>query len=162
MSKQQTTVSSREVYPQSLTSEADSAVDGGASVLDEIVRRVVEVAEPERIILFGSAARRESRPDSDIDLLVVKEGAHRRKLSQAIYRQLLGIGRSVDVVVVTPEDIERYRDAVGLVIMPAVEEGRTIYAALSLFSRRSQRVAESSAQQSGQSSRKTRSGRSLP
>ena len=68
-------------------------------MLDEIVRRVVEVADPERIILLGSAARGESRPDSDIDLLVVKEGAHRRKLSQAIYRRLMGIGRSVDVVV---------------------------------------------------------------
>jgi predicted nucleotidyltransferase len=129
MSKQRTTVSSRDVRPQPLTSEADGAAEAGARTLDEIVRRVVEVAEPERIILFGSAARGESRPDSDIDLLVVKEGAHRRKLSQAIYRRLLGIGRSVDVVVVTPDDIERYRDAVGLVIRPALEEGRTIYAA---------------------------------
>lgn len=94
-----------------------------SSALDKIVRRVVEVAEPERIILFGSAARGESRPDSDIDLLVVKAGAHRRKLSQAIYRQLLGVGQAVDIVVVTPEDIDRYRDAVGL------EEGKTIYAA---------------------------------
>jgi uncharacterized protein len=129
MSKQRTTVSSGEGHWQPLTSEADGSAESSANALDEIVRRVVEVAEPERIILFGSVARGESRPDSDIDLLVVKAGAHRRKLSQAIYRQLLGIGRSVDIVVVTPEDIERYRDAVGLVIRPALEEGRTIYAA---------------------------------
>jgi predicted nucleotidyltransferase len=129
MSKQRTTDSSKEAHPQPRTSEADEAAEASLGALDEIVRRVVEVAEPERIILFGSAARGESRTDSDIDLLVVKEGAHRRKLSQAIYRRLLGIGRSVDVVVVTPEDIERYRDAVGLVIKPALEEGRTIYAA---------------------------------
>lgn len=129
MSKQQTIASSTKAGPQPRPSTDEDVTQGSSSVLDEIVRRVVEVAEPERIILFGSAARGESRPDSDIDLLVVKEGAHRRKLSQAIYRRLLGIGRSVDVVVVTPEDIERYRDAVGLVIRPALEEGRTIYAA---------------------------------
>jgi predicted nucleotidyltransferase len=129
MGKQRTTDSSKERSAQFHTSEKHDATESDANALDEIVRRVVEVAEPERIILFGSAARGEARPDSDIDLLVVKEGAHRRKLSQAIYRRLLGIGRSVDVVVVTPDDIERYRDAVGLVIRPALEEGRTIYAA---------------------------------
>ena len=45
-----------------------------AGLLEEVVRRVVSVAEPERIILFGSAARGEVRPDSDLDLLVVKDG----------------------------------------------------------------------------------------
>jgi predicted nucleotidyltransferase len=41
-------------------------------VLDEIVRRVVGVAQPEKIILFGSAARGEMGPNSDVDLLVVR------------------------------------------------------------------------------------------
>jgi predicted nucleotidyltransferase len=129
MSKQQTTASPTKAHPQPPPSGDEDVVQASSSALDEIVRRVVEVAEPERIILFGSAARGETGPDSDIDLLVVKAGAHRRKLSQAIYRRLLGVGRSVDVVVVTPEDIDRYRDAVGLVIRPALKEGRTIYAA---------------------------------
>jgi len=47
-------------------------------LLDEIVRRVVEVAHPDRIILFGSAARGDMGPDSDVDLLVVKSGALNR------------------------------------------------------------------------------------
>ena len=42
--------------------------------LEEIIRRVAEVAQPERIILFGSAARGEMGPNSDVDLLVVKRG----------------------------------------------------------------------------------------
>jgi predicted nucleotidyltransferase len=42
--------------------------------LDEIIRRIVEVAAPERIILFGSAARGEMGPNSDLDLLVIKSG----------------------------------------------------------------------------------------
>ena len=79
-------------------------------LLAEIVRRVVEVARPDRIILFGSAARGDARPDSDVDLLVVKAGvAHRRRLAQRIYSGLVGLEVPVDVLVVTPEDIEPSR-----------------------------------------------------
>lgn len=99
------------------------------TVLDEIVRRVVEVAQPDRIILFGSAARGEMGPDSDIDLLVVKSGVpHRRRLAQEIYGNLFGVVVPVDIVVVTPEDIERFAGKVGTIITPAIEEGREIYA----------------------------------
>lgn len=97
--------------------------------LDEIVRRVVQIAQPEQIIMFGSAARAEMTSESDIDLLVVKSGAHRRHLAQSIYRGLFGVGVAVDVIVVTPEDIERYRQNPAIVIEPAIREGKVIYAA---------------------------------
>ena len=42
-------------------------------VLDDVVRRIVAVARPERIILFGSAARGQMAPHGDVDLLVVKQ-----------------------------------------------------------------------------------------
>lgn len=96
--------------------------------LDEIIRRVVEIADPEKIILFGSAARGDIGPDSDVDLLVVKSGVHRRRLAQTIYMNLFGVGQAVDVVVVTPEDIERYKDSFALVIEPALREGKVVYA----------------------------------
>jgi len=96
--------------------------------LAEVVRRIVEVAEPDRIILFGSAARGEMGPHSDLDLLVIKAGPiHRGRLTERIYMRLLGVGQAVDVVVVTPEDVERYRDAHCLVIEPALREGKVIY-----------------------------------
>lgn len=98
-------------------------------VLDEVVRRIVAVASPERIVLFGSGAKGSMREDSDLDLLVVKSGAHRRKLAQKIYVALIGVGRSVDVVVVTPEDIERFGDSPALVIEAALREGVEVYAA---------------------------------
>jgi predicted nucleotidyltransferase len=99
-------------------------------LLAEIVRRVVEVAHPDRIILFGSAAREEMNADSDYDLLVIKAGiAHRRRLAQEIYRNLFGVAAPVDVVVVTPEDVAELRDALGSIIAPALREGREIYAA---------------------------------
>lgn len=101
----------------------------GEKTLREIVRRIVEVAQPEKIVLFGSAARDEMGPNSDVDVLVVKSGVHRRKLAGEIYMNLIGVGQAVDVVVVTPEDIERYGDCSALVIEPALKEGRVVYAA---------------------------------
>ena len=99
------------------------------ATLDDIIRRIVEVARPEKIILFGSAARGDMNRHSDVDLLVVKEGVHRRYLAGQIYENLYGVGAAVDVVVVTPADVERYRDSHALVIKPALQEGKVVYEA---------------------------------
>ena len=96
--------------------------------LEEIIRRVVEVAQPERIILFGSAARGEMGPNSDVDLLVVKRGKFdQRRLTGDIYVSLHGVGQAVDVVVVTVGQVEQHRDKHWLVIAPALREGREVY-----------------------------------
>jgi len=98
------------------------------AILDDIIHRVVEAAQPEQIILFGSAVRGEMTPDSDIDLLVVKEARiNRREHEEKIYRNFFGLTIPVDVIVVTKEDIERYKDKVGTIIRPALKEGRMIY-----------------------------------
>jgi predicted nucleotidyltransferase len=98
--------------------------------LQEIVRRIVKVARPEKIILFGSAARGEMGPHSDVDLLVIKRGRfHQGDLTGTIYMNLIGVDQAVDVIVVTPEEVERYRDSRPLVIAPALREGRVLYAA---------------------------------
>ncbi len=95
--------------------------------LDEIIRRVVEVAQPERIVLFGSAAKGEMTRHSDVDLLIVRDGADALELMAQIYRRLHGVGVPVDVIVVSSEDVARYRDSHSLVIKPALREGRTVY-----------------------------------
>ena len=99
------------------------------AILADIVKRVVEAAQPAKIVLFGSAARGEMGPDSDLDLLVIKGGKfNRRRVTTAIYRHLSGeIG--VDALVVTPEEVERYRDSQCLVICPAMKEGKVVYEA---------------------------------
>ncbi|MBI2340129.1 MAG: nucleotidyltransferase domain-containing protein [Deltaproteobacteria bacterium] len=98
--------------------------------LGEIVKRIVNTAHPSRIILFGSAARGEMGRHSDFDLLiVVPPTVHRRMTAQKIYRNLIGVGMGADIVVVTESDIERYKNNSGLVIKPALQEGRTLYAA---------------------------------
>jgi len=103
----------------------------GEETLAEIVRCIVETVAPEQIILFGSAARGEMGSDSDVDLLVVKSCADRRETARTIYRQLRGVapGLSKDIIVVTPEDVERDRDTIGYIIRPALLQGRVVYAA---------------------------------
>jgi len=98
--------------------------------LREIVSRIVQATHPIRIILFGSAARGEMKGHSDLDILVVvPSGTHRRHTAQMIYRKLFGVDLPVDIVVITEEDIELYKDNPGMVIKPALEDGRVIYAA---------------------------------
>jgi len=99
-------------------------------ILANVIQRVVEAAKPDKIILFGSAARGQMGPNSDLDLLVVKSGKFNRgKLTTRIYRHLAGADAAVDIVVVTPEEVERYRDTHCLVICPALKEGKVVYGA---------------------------------
>jgi uncharacterized protein len=98
-------------------------------ILDDIIRRIVEVAHPEKIILFGSAARGDMGPNSDVDLLIIKKGADALDLMGQIYRNLHGAGAALDAIVVTPEEAERFKDSHALVIKPALREGRVVYVA---------------------------------
>jgi len=98
------------------------------ATLQDIIRRIVDVAQPERIILFGSAARGEMGPHSDVDVLVVKRGDYNpSQVVGDIYMSLYGIRQAVDVLVVTPEQLEQYRDRHCLVIAPALREGKEVY-----------------------------------
>jgi predicted nucleotidyltransferase len=98
--------------------------------LDEVTRRIVQVAKPQRVLLFGSAAQGRMTKDSDLDILVIVRGpTHRRRLAQNIYRNLHGIAIGVDVIVVTEEDLQKYGQRAGLIIMPAIREGRLLYEA---------------------------------
>ena len=98
-------------------------------VIEQLVRRIIEIAQPLRIILFGSAARGEMGPDSDIDVLVVMpEGVHRRRTVQLLYRQIRGLGVPFDILVATPDDLERHKDNIGLIYQSVLREGREVYA----------------------------------
>ncbi len=68
-------------------------------------------------------------PNSDVDLLIIKEGADALTLMARIYRKLHGVGAAVDAIVVAPEDVARFKDSHALVIKPALQEGRVIYEA---------------------------------
>ena len=79
--------------------------------------------------VYATWARGAMGPNSDVDLLVVKAGANRLDLMGEICRNLHGVGEPVDVIVPTPEDLERYRNSRSPVFAPALREGRVVYAA---------------------------------
>lgn len=96
--------------------------------IQEMVRRIVERFHPEKIILFGSYARGTAGPDSDVDLLVVKSVVGPKQQERLNIRLALrGIGLAKDVIVVTPEEVERDKDLVGTIIRPALREGKVLY-----------------------------------
>jgi predicted nucleotidyltransferase len=96
----------------------------------EIVERVLRVARPVRIVLFGSAAAGTMTADSDIDLLVVaKEPVDAHAESLRIGRALRGLGCPFDVIVISLKRFEQTRDVVGGIAYPADKHGKTIHAA---------------------------------
>jgi uncharacterized protein len=96
--------------------------------IEEVTRRIVSTVQPQKILLFGSAARGEADEFSDLDFLViVKSPAHRRRTAQQIYRNLHGIQIPVDIIVATEVDIRVHGQAIGSILRPALREGIVIY-----------------------------------
>jgi predicted nucleotidyltransferase len=99
-------------------------------ILNEVTRRIVQVAKPLRVLLFGSAARGRMTKDSDLDVLVIVRGpTHRRQMAQKIYRNLHGIDIAVDIFVATEEDLHKYGRRAGTILKFALCEGRLLYEA---------------------------------
>ena len=99
-------------------------------LLDEVTRRIVASVKPQRVVLFGSAARGRMSKDSDFDVLVVmRDPAHRRQTAQKIYRNLHGTGIGVDIVVATEKDLKEYGGRAGTILKSALQEGRVLYEA---------------------------------
>jgi uncharacterized protein len=97
--------------------------------LPEITKRIVEISDPDQIILFGSYARGDFGPDSDLDLLIIKDQVTSpREEAAKIYRALANTLISVDVVVVSKAYVQRYKDIIGTVVRPALRKGKVIYA----------------------------------
>jgi len=96
--------------------------------LSEITKRIVQASQPEKIILFGSYARGDFGPDSDLDLLVViPEGKHLRHESTRLRGELRGLLVPVDIVVTTPEQLERLGKVRGMVYRTALADGKVLY-----------------------------------
>jgi len=99
-----------------------------SSLLEQLVSRIVDAVHPLRIVLFGSAARGDVGPDSDVDLLVVMpDGTHRRETMQFLHTQFFGIPLAVDVLVATPSDLAKHGDNIGLIYYTVLREGRAVY-----------------------------------
>ena len=110
-------------------------------MIREMVHRIVEHFDPERIILFGSQARGEAGPESDVDLLVVMPVQGSKREKQLEIRALLrGIRLAKDIVVSRPEEFARRKDIVGTIEYPATKEGKVLYARVRESNHRRRRV----------------------
>ena len=101
--------------------------------LPEIIRRLVEAAQPERIILFGSWATGANRPDSDLDLLVIQKepllpGWSRLRAISRLERALGRIPHATDILVYSQGEVERWKSIPHHVIARALKEGKEVYA----------------------------------
>ena len=96
--------------------------------LKEIIKRIVDGANPDKIILFGSRAKENDRECSDYDICILKKDVtHKRKLAQKIYHKLFGVGASVDVIVETPEKFNELKDKWFLVYGEIAKSGSVMY-----------------------------------
>jgi predicted nucleotidyltransferase len=98
-------------------------------ILEEIVRRLVEIYHPERIYLFGSVARGDARADSDYDIMVVVPDDTPREviMSKGIYEILWRIGTSADLHVYTRQDFDKRLHLKASFPSTIVREGKLLY-----------------------------------
>ncbi|MBI5117100.1 nucleotidyltransferase domain-containing protein [Candidatus Poribacteria bacterium] len=99
-------------------------------LVNEIVRRILAVANPNRIILFGSAGTDGMTRDSDIDLLILEDSpCNVRAESVRLRDALRGLGYPFDVIVMPTERFEETKSIIGGIAYPANKSGKVIYEA---------------------------------
>jgi uncharacterized protein len=97
-------------------------------LLAEITRRIVDSLHPRRIVLFGSRARGDSRPDGDIDLFIEMESSKRPSERAIDVLKLFGLRPwSMDVLVFTPEEVRASRGKPGSLVTSIEAEGRVLH-----------------------------------
>jgi predicted nucleotidyltransferase len=95
--------------------------------LKKALDAIIKVADPDKVILFGSQARGEGSPDSDYDLLVLKKGVkHKRKLAQKIHMKS-DFDVPIDLIVNDTERFEQIKKDQYMIYKAIDEEGKVIY-----------------------------------
>jgi predicted nucleotidyltransferase len=95
--------------------------------VDELVRRIVATADPLQIIVFGSRARGDHRPDSDLDLAVILDAPEAEAHKRSVYLALDGLRMETDLVVVSKAKYDRHRPWLNSVFNYIDQEGIVIY-----------------------------------
>jgi predicted nucleotidyltransferase len=98
-------------------------------ILEQLVERLVRLASPVKIILFGSTARSETYPQSDLDLLIVeKEVIEQYDEALRLDRALRDLMLPLDLIVVSEAQFKRYAQVPGTVYYRSQKEGQVLYA----------------------------------
>lgn len=99
-----------------------------AALIEQITRTIVERFQPERIVLFGSRARGDHQPDSDLDLFVELVTPLSPPERATAIRAAFGLHRwPMDLIVYTPEEVARLRDVVGTLLYTIERAGKVLY-----------------------------------
>ena len=94
----------------------------------QAIRRIRQVAQPSKIILFGSYARGEATEDSDLDLMIILPGKPDKMAEIIRLRRAIGaLGVGVDVLVFSEDEAQRRGQVPGTVVYWANKEGRILY-----------------------------------
>ena len=96
--------------------------------LEKAIRIIVQVAEPDKIILFGSQARGDDGFESDYDLLVLKRGVKKqRELTQEIYLNFKDVGAPIDIIVADLDKYDQLKTDPFLIYSEVEKNGRMVY-----------------------------------
>ncbi len=103
-----------------------------SDTLASLAERIIHLANPHRVILFGSQARGTLNESSDIDLLIIGdrssgESWSRRREIGRIRRGLPVSATPIDILFFTPDEIEKWRHTTNHVVSEALREGRILY-----------------------------------
>ena len=97
-------------------------------VVGRMTQRIVERFSPQKVIAFGSWARGEASPDSDIDFLVIMPYiGSKRDCQVSIRRELKEFPVPKDVIVISAEELEREYTRSWSFYKMAVSEGKVLY-----------------------------------
>ncbi len=97
-------------------------------LLVEVVRRILTIGSPVKIVLFGSYAKGTACPDSDLDLLIIEESDMPRYRRSGRYRRVLcGMFPAKDIVVWTPQEVEEWKTVPNAFISTVLAEGKLLY-----------------------------------
>lgn len=109
-----------------MTTLTDRPTD--SAQIQEIVHRIVELIQPEKILLFGSRARGQARRESDLDLLVIASSSEPRWCRSApLYGALSDVLMPMDIMVYTPEEVEDWSEVPRAFVTTAFREGKVLY-----------------------------------
>ncbi|RJO68020.1 MAG: nucleotidyltransferase domain-containing protein [Myxococcales bacterium] len=98
------------------------------NLIEHITRRIVEAFHPRRIVLFGSRARGDARPDSDYDFFVEMETDQKPSKRRLAISKLFGIREwAMDIIVYTPEEVEGLKGVKSSFLSVIEQEGRVLY-----------------------------------
>lgn len=96
--------------------------------IKNVTEKIVKKYKPEKIILFGSYAWGKPHPDSDVDLLVVKETRNPFRLSRDIDGALFPRPFPLDLFVFTPQQVKQRESMGDFFIQDILSKGKVLYA----------------------------------